>query len=338
MSRDHNILLLSREDGSTNLFEDEDDLASSLAEKGSFPRAFLRIDPKKRKPYCLRSFFDVRWYSAWSVMQRFHLLWNALSAVNMYALEINHTNFYETFNQINVQRLGYIITLLYPFVEAINFCQRDSSRSFDGYRVIKELHEHYLRNQVFDFSNDQINDIFLSRLELFTNPSEGLNKLFSLKADHSLSLEEQSELVTMCKKEITHYTFPNLSQTEAINRLGAEVFMYLNNGESRKGLSVEEFFMSYNISNIQSQFILLPQVYKIINSQVSSSAAVERSFSHQALIQTPRRHLLKQETVNNLMTIRCNFKYLERHNRDNELYDFLFRNNPIANIVKREMD
>ena len=293
----------------------------------------LFIDSSRTKPLHLLSFFDVRWYSAWMVMRRFYILWNVLTRLNSHIDPDDHPKFADAFKLIDKTHLLYIVQLLYPLVEAIDYCQRDSSRSVDGLAIIKKLRDYYLDISVDGLENDEVEKIFSDRLKLFNHLSEGLQELFSLPYSKKLDDSEKNNLVNKCIDELLKISIPDMDKQEIENIAYMEVPLFLDSGTLRKGLTISGFFQSYNNRNQGQKFVLLPHVYEQLKSQVASSAAVERSFSEQALIQTSRRRLLKTKTVNNLMMIKCNLKFLKRRGMELQLRKYLFDNNPLKDIL-----
>ena len=118
-------------------------------------------------------------------------------------------------------------------------------------------------------------------------------------------------------------------------RAAIEVPSFLEFGVKRGRATVAEFFVAHKRRRSDIQFNILSQVHDIVKSQCASSASVERSFSEQALIQTPRRRRLKYETVNNLMMIKCNLKFLQRQHKEEDLREYLFNNNPIDSLLNK---
>ena len=263
------------------------------------------------------------------VMKRFYQLFDALSNLYSSVNPNEHRKFCNAFNGINQDNLAYAINLLRPLVEAIDKCQQDNSSSVDGFQIVKGLKDHYTSIDIPEFDKECVKRLFDKRMELFSNVTEGCARLFSLPVSEELSDDEKQSLVEKCINEICNYSFKDLTALQIRNRAAFEVPMYLDNAKKRDGVSIPEFFSGFNATSRNMQFIILPTVYDIVMSQCASSAAVERSFSEQGLIQTTLRNRLKYETVSNLMMIKCNLKFLQRQNRENHLRDYLKKNNPI---------
>ena len=267
------------------------------------------------------------------VMHRFYILWNALSAVYQDVCNNpDNDKFSIAFSCITLDNLKTVILLLYPLVKAINFCQRDSSLSFDGYTTLMKLKEKYENMRIPGFEKNDVEKLF-SRIELFSNYPSALIKLFSLT--DSLSFEDEKTLIDECIDEIKSYSFPGMDDDYISERAAIEVPSFLEFGVKRGRATVAEFFVSHKRRRSDIQFNILSQVHDIVKSQCASSASVERSFSEQALIQTPRRRRLKYETVNNLMMIKCNLKFLQRQHKEEDLREYLFNNNPIDSLLNK---
>ena len=85
-------------------------------------------------------------------MHRFYILWNALSAVYQDVCNNpDNDKFSIAFSCITLDNLKTVILLLYPLVKAINFCQRDSSLSFDGYTTLMKLKEKYENTRIREY-------------------------------------------------------------------------------------------------------------------------------------------------------------------------------------------
>ena len=89
------------------------------------------------------------------------------------------------------------------------------------------------------------------------------------------------------------------------NKVAAEVNTFLNDWKSRIGITTTQYFQFSSCNYPQ-----LYSLWKHTMSRVASSVAVERSFSAQALLQTPLRNSLSIESVNELLSIRLNYKSL----------------------------
>ena len=91
------------------------------------------------------------------VMHRFYILWNALSAVYQDVCNNpDNDKFSIAFSCITLDNLKTVILLLYPLVKAINFCQRDSSLSFDGYTTLMKLKEKYENTRIREYENTRL--------------------------------------------------------------------------------------------------------------------------------------------------------------------------------------
>lgn len=263
------------------------------------------------------------------VMKRFYQLYDALSNLYSSVDPDEHCKFCKAFDGIKANDLAYAINLLSPLVEAIDKCQQDNSSSVDGFKIVKGLRDYYSNITIPGFDKESVNELFDKRMELFSKVTEGCARLFSLPISVELSEEEKYSLINKCISEICNYSIKDMTTAQIKNRASFEVPEFLKNADKRDGVSIPEFFSGFNATNRTFQFMILPTVYDIVMSQCASSASVERSFSEQGLIQTTLRNRLKYETLSSLMIIKCNLKFLQRQNRENNLREYLKKNNPI---------
>ena len=78
-------------------------------------------------PHLLRSFCEVRWYSAWIVMSRFYELYDSLQTVTTIrrdAKDKKLKSFVTTLEKVNKEELIRTLNYLYPLVKPLTSARR----------------------------------------------------------------------------------------------------------------------------------------------------------------------------------------------------------------------
>ena len=101
--------------------------------------------------YCLLTFCETRWYSAWLVMCRFFSLFSALTALRDDMEESQKgydaklkAIFIDAMSNINKRQLLKLIHFLPPLLQGIHFCQRDSTLQIHIVSIINTLQDFYM--------------------------------------------------------------------------------------------------------------------------------------------------------------------------------------------------
>ena len=115
-------------------------------------------------------------------------------------------------------------------------------------------------------------------------------------------------------------------------QVSEEVIRYIRDIDRRINFTGLQYFLNQYF--VGHGYCYLPKAYNAIQTQCASSAAVERSFSEQFLIQTTKRRCLTHARVSDLMIIKCNLKFMQSQGNENELRDYLFKNNPLRTYYK----
>lgn len=90
----------------------------------------------------LRSFCEVRWYSAWMVMARFYELYESLITVSLLrsgSRDQKTKDFITAMEKIKKEELLRALHYLYPLVDAINYCQKDTTSTMEVIPLIRSL-------------------------------------------------------------------------------------------------------------------------------------------------------------------------------------------------------
>ena len=288
-----------------------------------------------KEPLHLSCFSEIRWVSAWMVMYQFYVMWNGITRLRLMTNDDQYPEFVNAFDSIDKSHLQYVIQLLYPLVEGIDYCQRDLNHSVDGMVIINKLRDYYLGKKIPGLEKEEVEKVFSERLGLFYRRSDVLHELFSLPVDRTLNKDKMDMLMNKCIDELKQFTNLGLSNQEIENIAYFEIPLFVKSGKMRDGLTVPGFFCSYNNRSLDTKFVLLPRVYGQVETENTLSAAVERTFSEQVLIQTSRQRLLKTRNVNNLMMIKCNWKFSEGQGMEEQLRKHLFDNNPLKDLLRK---
>lgn len=304
------------------------------------------------KPYSLLSFGMTRWYSAWTVMERFYSLRAALYEL-MEECETNKKrksqDFVECMNAINILELYKILHYLRPLVQAIDYFQRDSSLHIDVLPVLSRLREYYdIHTKYEDYETDSrriikipkedMNQIFEPRIALFSESTHRIGLLFNesiaknLPSDEDARQREASAFVETLKPDLEEYwiRYKGECSAEMRNRLVHEATLYVKDYNRRVGLTISEY-----LSTSSNNYKLLKDLYKDYACKPATSAAVERSFSVQGCFLSPRKMTQGLETTRFKMIIKMNCLLAARFGWDEQLKKYIARKAIIVNKPKR---
>ena len=266
------------------------------------------------------------------VMKRFYVLWDAIQSLVTDHNEMEYPDFCENLKTIQKEDLANTIRFLYPLVVGINFCQRDSSLYTSAYWVVQLLKSYYEKNSILTIDRDTLHQVFDKRVMLFNDSPINLHKLFSSNCE-SMEKSALQEFVDECTSEVMNNFISQDSRNDAIqSQVCEEVIRFIRESARRVNSTISQYFLNQEFVGRGYQF--LPKAYSVIQTQCASSAAVERSFSEQSLIQTPKRRCLTHARVSDLMIIKCNLKFIRRQGNENELLDYLFKKNPFHDHIK----
>lgn len=261
-------------------------------------------------------------------MKRYYELWDAIQNIALNVDESEYKSFYTHQKLIPKEDLAKAVTFLYPLVEGINYCQRDSSLHTSAYWLVHKLREFYQNNPIIPIEDDILTTIFDKRMVFFKRTPIHLQKLFSTSFK-GMEKEDTKSLIQLCGKEIIeNFGYPQSEEMSIKN----EVAYFIAKEHHRGEMTVMQFFECLSLYDYTFKY--LPKIYAIIQTQCASSAAVERSFSEQGLIQVPKRSCLKHENLANLMIVKCNLKFGERQGGLSDLKEHLFKNNPLRHYFK----
>ena len=166
-----------------NMIEPEDMETQSVSSSDEHEDS-NKNDQRRKRSYSLLSFGMTRWYSAWTVMERFYSLREALFVLKD-ECETNkkykpHKDFVKSMESINMYQLNKILHFLRPLVQAIDYFQRDSSLHIDVLPVLNRLREYYDmhtgtdeyqidRRRLFPIQKEVLDGIFDPRIALFSD-------------------------------------------------------------------------------------------------------------------------------------------------------------------------
>ena len=262
------------------------------------------ITPSKRvrvySHHKLRSFCEVRWYSAWMVMARFYELYEALITVSLLrsgSRDQKTKEFITAMGKVKKEELLRALHYLYPLVEAINYCQKDTTSTKEVIPLIRSPYDYYKNSILITLKPETQKKIFDERFRMYRYMPEELYRLFTeAPREVNVSSPEVQQRVEKIREEaynifcgVTDYDEQDTWEEEDADRrpklTASEAIVFLQQCRMRKGLSTTEYFSIASCKNPNLHGLWLRTM-----SRTASSAAVERSFSAQALLQTPHRN------------------------------------------------
>ena len=253
-------------------------------------------------------------------MSRLYELYDSLQTVTIIRRDANDKKtqeFVTALEKVNKEELLRALNYLYPLVKAIDFCQKDTTSSMEVIPLLRNIYSYYTNNIMITLDSDLQKKIFDERFRLFRHLPEELFTLFTeTPREVNTSSKEIQERVKRIRQEAfnvfaskSDFDHTDFSMKESAdiraNKVAAEVNTFLNDWKSRIGITTTQYFQFSSCNCPQ-----LYSLWKLTMSRVASSATVERSFSAQALLQTPLRNSLSIESVNELLSIRLNYKSL----------------------------
>ena len=305
----------------------------------------LTAEPTNRRTYRLREFCVTRWFSAWLVMHRFYCLFDALrhlatemtSDATLYRGE-KRDKFIKVMEDLNPDVISRALHYLYPIVQGINYCQKDSTLQMDISPMMDHLQQFYRLHSLYDGANpldvifplprETVLKIFASRTKLFHSIPESLRGFFY---DDYIKKHGVVDKHDPCFQEYVQNICFSISvlafSSEALpkdlvaeikqcpGRIMQEVTGFLTN-QYRLNL---HSFMEYT----STIYPLLYKIYLFFFSQPASSASVERSFSVQNSFLTPSRNRLMPGHVKMMLFIKMNYKMAKKNGWERELLDYM---------------
>ena len=317
-----------------NMIEPEDMETESMSSSDDSDENNVKNNQRAHgRPYSLLSFGMTRWYSAWTVMERFYSLQAALYVL-MDECETNKKyksqDFVECMNAINIIELKKILHYLRPLVQAIDYFQRDSSLHMDVLPVLNRLREYYdIHTKYQDYETDSrriikvpkevMDQIFEPRIALFSGSTHRIGLLFNesiaknLPSDEDARQREASAFVDTLKTELEEYCEKHKGGYNAVlrNQLMHEATLYVKDYDRRVGLSISEY-----LSTSSNNYKHLKLLYQDYTCKPATSAAVERSFSVQGCFLSPRKMKATLHTNRYQMIIKINCLLAEKYGWD----------------------
>lgn len=334
--------------------DNESEMVIDLSEKKARVEPHsLEEDPlvnqnrKKNHKYKLLEYCVTRWYSCWLVMLRFYCLYDAieelLKQIEKGTIDVKSgvkDKLQRCYDGLSKTALHDALHLLFPLVQGIDYCQRDSSISMTIGPLMDEILQFLLK-----YTNEEygtclvkipemtLRDIFKKRRSLFGRCITPLHNLFfdnyyKQYPDHQTqdNLQEYSITITngieAFAKEHNSSMTRELKETILSNMsdLLVEVQQFISDKKYRKDI---HSFMNHS----NTRYPILFRIYKELFIQPSSSASVERSFSVQNAFHLPQRNRLHQNTVKMILFNRINKNAIVKCGWENELRMWLNKDN-----------
>ena len=154
----------------------------------------------------LRSFCEVRWYSAWMVMARFYELYESLITVSLLRdfIDQKTKDFITAMEKIKKEELLRALHYLYPLVEAINYCQKDTTSTMEVIPLIRSLYEYY-KNSILITLKPETQKIFDERFRMYRYMPEEQYRIFTeAPREVNVSSPEIQKRVEKIRKEAYH--------------------------------------------------------------------------------------------------------------------------------------
>lgn len=294
--------------------------------------------------YSLLSFCPTRWYSAWLVMLRFYSLFDALEALSHECERDNvlrrngGREFLVQMERISKDGLSRVLHYLRPLVQAIDFFQSDDTINWDVVPAMENVRRFYdlhtgsgdIAREGYDtilsLKKGAVGKAFEARMNLFDEPYTYMYKLFTdefaraLPRGSGIDDERVQRFGESLIPELERYYHRviNRNVDGLVNAACNEALMYVTQYHRRVGITVSEY-----IRNNSHRYPYLCEIYRDLCSCPASSAAVERSFSVQGCILSPRRDRLSLMTTKELMIIRMNTILSEKYGWFEELAEVI---------------
>lgn len=268
-------------------------------------------------------------------MRRFLEMFECLQSVKI-ELELDKTKdrkariFINSMKAVQPAEVKAVIDYLCPLVDAINFCQSDSVTAVQALTKVNLLREWYKNHEPFGMSIEQVSDMFDKRIKMFEYSPVELSSFFMEKArpvdTDSLEVIERLDRISDEVERVlegrsnydTQQHYDSMHVLECANRASNEALLMMKNWKQRVGVNISQF-----LSRRKATYPILYALWNRIGCQCASSAAVERSFSAQALVHTPLRNRLGPEIEDMLLNIRCNCREYMRIFGIDAMYDWI---------------
>lgn len=333
------------EDSYARIFEESESMSTATEGNAQLPTESGHPEKRRRveKPYSLRTFCPVRWYSAWTVMCRFYELFEAITRLRIecYVDEKLKKNggtlLCASLEGIRKEDVFKIISFLKPIVDGIDFFQRTMAHHIDVSHILNNLLLFYQQHTqscdgnddsqvIVAITTERFYDLFSSRLEMFGSETSNLRLLFTdekareLEGHLTLDDEAVQAFGMLLLPELKSFFRQNHYQNwnRLANLAYSQALRFLVDYEAREGLTLDEYFRFTS-----SLYPELTIVYKQEYCSPASTASVERSFSVQGCYMQPRRSSMKGSTIRDLMMIRMNIALGERSGWANGLLDYI---------------
>lgn len=331
--------------------DDEDYVEEVEVNEGEKDAVIDDMPLKEGKILRLKSFCVTRWFSSWLVMERVCSLYQPLLRLNLMietgeiALpEEKREQFITAMMAIDETMLLRACCFLFPLVQGINYCQRDSTLQMDIPPMMESIHGFYMNHSysmdanplevILPISREVIVDSFKSRECLFYTVPKDVRDFFfdQFFAEHgevssdSREFQEKIREYCDCILDFVNNCSKIPEELKELFRcprghIFCEVTRFMNERGYRSSLAT---YMS-----ISSQ--LLPHLYALYQFlfiQPASSASVERSFSILNHIQTGSRNRIGCTTLRNLLFIKMNYSIGKKCGWRNEMRSFLHSDKP----------
>ena len=334
------------EDPDLETFSDDDNeehlVMTSMEESSTDSTEEDEAKVKRRsQPHSLLVFGTTRWYSAWTVMERFYELYDALCVLKEECETHRskaHEDFVKCMDAINIYDVLKILHYLRPLVQAIDYFQRDDSKHMSVYPVLTRIEEYYSQHSYSDsdgwtdirrfmkISEKDLDSIIKPRISMFKTNMSGIMMFFydeylNKEATEMTVTEEKAQrilIVISSDLEKYYQDFEGGDYLSHMNQARVEVLDYVMDYKKRLGISVSSYFRIAG-----KKYVQLERIYKNLMCLPATSSSVERSFSVHGCFLTSRRMNLSLETMKYLMLIRMNYILAERQGWEKELQQFI---------------
>lgn len=296
---------------------------------------------RRKQPHSLLVFGMTRWYSAWTVMERFYELYDALCVLKE-ECEMHPNKGYDDFvncmDAINVYDVLKILHYLRPLVQAIDYFQRDNSKHMSVYPVLTRIEDYYYQHSYSDsdswidtrrfmkVSEKDLDSIIKPRVSMFKTNMSGLISFFNDETlnkgstDMAVTEKEAQRIVKAISSDLEKYyqEFEGGNYQYDVNQARVEALDYVMDYRQRLGISVSSYFRVNG-----EKYVQLKKTYKNLMCLPATSSSVERSFSVHGCFLTSRRMNLSLKTMAYLMLIRMNYVLAERQGWEKELQQYI---------------
>ena len=283
-----------------------------------------------------------RWYSAFVVMKHVFSLFPCLEAMKM-DLELGdgasreewRNGFLHAMSGIDRFALEKTLHLLLPLVQAIVYCQQETSAPIDVTAVIASLQSFFLSADFVSLDATVKKECFEERMDCSVGIPRPIYDFFRIDccekwkdrlAEDNPEIQAFAASVQQAVKEhilsqqrgvffVERKESELVSMADAAN---AEIMRFLLNYKEREGLPMRVY-----LDQAAWKYPILYEVYKDLFCDVVTSSVVERSFANCGVVSVKKSYRRDMNTANTAAVLKTNYQCLKDYHLFEELMPFL---------------